>query len=284
MKRNTILMSAVLMALGCAGAASAQDQQQCAKEAMQLKTQIDQSNVADSDRARMEDSLSEAQSADVARCGQIVSRVKRELGSGADAGSDDYSSSSTQDSAGEPTAGASDDAENGYAAGHAAADEALPDQPGGSDYGQQSAADTTMQDEGYASAQQTMQNQPSTQAQTQAPSGAGAAANAMLATLSTDDVVDKPVKTPNGEKVGEVEQIVVEKDATAENAHGYAVIGYGGLLGIGKNQVVMDLDQLQLTADGAIQVPATDEDDFAAYPKYEKDQYQAYRGELARLL
>ena len=104
MKPNLILMTAVALALGSAGAYAAQDAEQCAQDALQLKMQIEQSNLADPDRAKLESSLSEAQATDLARCEQIVERVKREVGASVDATTtDDYgdaASSETSNAAG----------------------------------------------------------------------------------------------------------------------------------------------------------------------------------------
>ena len=51
-----------------------------------------------------------------------------------------------------------------------------------------------------------------------------------------------------------------------------------------RNQVVVDLDKLELTADGNIRVPATDEDAFSAYPQYEEKNFQTYQGDLCTVL
>src|SRR6185295_16539168 len=99
MKRNLMLMTAVALALGTAGVRAAQDADECAQNATQLKMQIEQSNLADPDRAKLESSLSEAQSTDLARCDEIVARVKRELGASADATTkDDYGAASRETS------------------------------------------------------------------------------------------------------------------------------------------------------------------------------------------
>ena len=264
MKGNTLLASAVVLALGCSGAAWGQGAQECTQEATQLKLQIEGSNLADSDRARLEDSLSEAEHADVARCGQIVARVKRELGAGADAApEDEYSSSATSDAP--------------DTMGDSPADTTVT-QPGMPD----ASGDMVAQGDSSTPAQPAMNDQGATSA---TAAGAAMSANAELALLSTEDVVNKPVQGMGGEKVGEIEAIVVNKaTAGSSKPRGYAVIGYGGLFGIGESEVLMDLDRLQLTADGGLQVPAANEDDFDAYPKYEEEQFQAYNGELGALL
>jgi sporulation protein YlmC with PRC-barrel domain len=99
--------------------------------------------------------------------------------------------------------------------------------------------------------------------------------------MTSDELVDKPVKDANGEEVGEINAIVVDRDATQ---HAYAVVEYGGVLGIGEKEVLVDLEKLELTADGSIRVPATDEDAFSAYPRYEEKLYQKYEGDLGSLM
>src|SRR5262245_16152418 len=98
MKPNLILIAAVALALGTSGARAAQDADECAQNATQLKMQIEQSNLADPDRAKLESSLSEAQSTDLARCEQIVARVKREIGASADETTkDDYGAAASRE-------------------------------------------------------------------------------------------------------------------------------------------------------------------------------------------
>ena len=67
MKRNTILTSAVVLALGCGGTAAAQDSQECANSAMKLSAEIAQSTIADATKAEFMKALSEAQSGGLSR-------------------------------------------------------------------------------------------------------------------------------------------------------------------------------------------------------------------------
>jgi hypothetical protein len=372
MKRNLMLMAAVALALGTAGARAAQNADECAQSATQLKMQIEQSNLSDPDRAKLESSLNEAQSADLARCEQIVARVQREIGASADSThTDDYGAAASRETAtaagaaagtteaspssttgmpsgsdqspattdratglsgsssesaatdrkpttgtsktGSSTAGSSGATGTGYEPGHATAQETLPNQPGANQNTE--AADTTMKDEGYASPEATTEGgaagpdddmsakMPEANdatgangAQT-APVNPGAASTTMqtmdevanrpnpsadkLRAMTSDELVDKPVKDANGEDVGEINAIVVDRNATP---HAYAVVEYGGVLGIGEKHALVDLDKLELTADGSVRVPATDEDALSAYPRYEEKLYQKYEGDLGRLL
>jgi len=287
MTRNTTLTAAVLLALAGAGAATAQDTQQCNSTATQLKAQIDAAALSDPDRAKLEDSLSEAQTADIARCEQIVSRISRELKAGGDTGGtnpdtgEDYSSqdgSNTQPA--DPSA---------YEQGHAAAAESLPEHPGAAANATDPAS-TTMQDEGYASAQATMsESQSASDSATAATTGnatssagtKGGTATSALSAMTADQLVDKPVKATNGKEIGEIDKIVIDR---TPQGHGFAVIGVGGLLGVGETKVLVDLDQLQLTADGSLRVPVASKEDVEALPRYDEAHYQQYQGELGHLL
>ena len=319
MKRNTILTSAVALALTCAGAVAAQDNaQECAAKAAQLKTQIEASELADSDRAKLEDSLSEAATADLARCDQIVSRVERELGVSKDetsAGSADDDYSSANEAAESSSASASTTVNSGYEEGHAAAAASMPDHPGAA-ANQTDPASTTMKNEGYASPEATTANEDeptTTESETSSDDGtttssatsdydtttssqagttsatsstatttsAETDAGESLAGMTAGDLVNKRVKTADGKDVGEIDAVVTDK---MSQEHGYAVVGVGGVLGVGEKQVLVDLDQLQLTADGHIQVPANDATDLDSLPRYDEDHFEKYEGDIGRLL
>jgi hypothetical protein len=99
--------------------------------------------------------------------------------------------------------------------------------------------------------------------------------------MSAEDLIDKPVQGGVGRQVGAIDAIVTDKTAAS---HGYAVIGFGGKFGFGERQVLLRLDQLKVSADGSIRVPASDETALAEYPEYVEQNYTDYKGEMARLL
>ena len=335
MKRNTILTSAVAIALGC-GAAVAQDSQECANSAMKLSGQIAQSTMPDAAKAAFMKDLSEAQAADYARCAQVVARVQLAAGTTPDESTneDDSSASAAKLRAGEGA---------GYEQGHASADAALATHPGASanDSGAAGVSASGEVEEGYASPQATMEGDASARAKPTAdkpvaaddntgyekghasadaalPAHPGAASNDSSATgvsasgeveqgyaspqatmagdsgatdkgsatnalssMSAADLIDKPVQNAAGEKLGEIDAIVTDKTGSAR---GYAVIGSGGMLGVGEKQVLVHLDKLQVANDGTIQLPTSDKKDFDAYPEYVEEDFKAYDGAIAQVL
>ena len=78
---NTSLAAAVLAALHAPTTAVAQEQE-CSSEAARLTTEVGKSTITDAAKADLMEALAEAKAADVARCEQVVSRVRQELGIG----------------------------------------------------------------------------------------------------------------------------------------------------------------------------------------------------------
>ena len=148
MKRNRILASAVVLVLGCSGTAiAAQSAAECSSEAVRLTTEVGNSTITDAAKADLTKALDEARDADLARCEQVVSRVRRELGIGPE--TSDSSSANDATSTSESA---------GYEAGHASASESLPKHPGAAanDSSSQSVSESGETEQGYASANETM--------------------------------------------------------------------------------------------------------------------------------
>jgi sporulation protein YlmC with PRC-barrel domain len=303
MKRNLILTSAVLLALSV-GAGAAEDTQDCREKAAALEQQVQNSTKTEAEKASMTASLNDAKSSDLAGCEQVVGRIERELSAIPEDSSspDSYSSPS---SATEPASGSKDPADAGtsggaYEPGHASAEASMPTHPGAdaNDSADMGVSQTGEPQEGYASPQATSptsgssdpyaqgSNEPAAQTsmQTDSQMGAGepgADAGSKLAAMSAADLEEKPVVNAAGEEIGEIEKVVTDNSPQAK---GYAVIEYGGVLGLGEKQVLVDLDQLTVSESGNIQVPAAEADDFDAYPEYVETDYTEYDGSLARLL
>ncbi len=63
--------------------------------------------------------------------------------------------------------------------------------------------------------------------------------------LKVEDVEDMAVDGPHGKRIGEVEEVLEDADGNIRAV----VLEYGGFLGIGAKQVIVDLDKLQLGQD-----------------------------------
>ena len=125
----------------------AQSAAECSSEAVRLTTEVGNSKITDAAKADLTKALDEAKDADLARCEQVVSRVRRELGIGPET-----SDSSSAKDATSPSESA------GYEEGHASASESLPKQPGAAanDSSSQSVSESAEMEQGYASATETV--------------------------------------------------------------------------------------------------------------------------------
>jgi len=314
MNRNTKLIAAVCIALGGTSVAMAAPDE-CATKATQLKTQVETANLADSDRAKLEDSLAEAQSADVARCQQIVDRVSRDLSVGSktgvvnsDSSGDKTGSSSKPAAEGDQTSSTPSAITPDYEKGQLPATKTLPKREGEATSPTDETAATTPAEGDSTAEQSTSGDQTASGDQTpsdtsaptmsdeeaaaraggarmssaggdeQKPDEAGAKA---LKSMTTSEIVNKPVKATNGKKVGDIDSVVMDR---TPRGHGFAVVGVGGLFGLGEKKVVVDLDKLELTADGSIEAQVTDERELKGYTQYSEAHYQVYQGALSRLM
>lgn len=125
----------------------AQSAAECSSEAVRLRTEVGKSTITDAAKADLTKALDEAKDGDLARCEQVVSRVRRELGISSEA--PDSSSANAATSTSESA---------GYEAGHASASESLPQHPGAAanDSSSQSVSESGETEQGYASANETM--------------------------------------------------------------------------------------------------------------------------------
>ena len=78
-------------------------------------------------------------------------------------------------------------------------------------------------------------------------------------------VLGQPVFNGNGERIGDVDDIVIAPDM----ARSYAIIGVGGFLGVGKRDVVIRLSQLVRQANGKLVVVGATKDALKALPSFE---------------
>lgn len=98
------------------------------------------------------------------------------------------------------------------------------------------------------------------------------APNAALPSAITDmtakQLVGKSVYNSAGDRVGEVDDVVISK-AGAQTA---AVIGVGGFLGIGERKIALPVNQLQVQ-DNKVVALGLSEDSAKRLPEYRKDDW-----------
>jgi sporulation protein YlmC with PRC-barrel domain len=70
---------------------------------------------------------------------------------------------------------------------------------------------------------------------------AGAGAQSWYSALRGQELVEETLYGPNGERIGEIENVVVGPDGRSASA----VVGVGGFLGIGERRITIPLDQIR---------------------------------------
>ncbi len=88
-----------------------------------------------------------------------------------------------------------------------------------------------------------------------------------------DELIGKDVVNRNGNQVGDLENIVVDRQTNQP----YAVVEVGGVLGIGAKNVVIPFDQLQVGEDKITLMSQKSEDDLKTMPAYDKNRYSPLR-------
>ena len=92
-------------------------------------------------------------------------------------------------------------------------------------------------------------------------------------TMSAEDITGTKIVNNAGDEIGEVEQIVRDKN-TGEL---YAVVSVGGFLGIGDKKVAISVDDLKSQDEKLLSQLASNEEQLKAYPEYDETMY----GEVA---
>ena len=77
-------------------------------------------------------------------------------------------------------------------------------------------------------------------------------------------ILDKAVYNSGGEKIGEVEDLII----TPEKAVSYAIVGVGGFLGMAQHDVAIPVGQLKLDGD-KLMLPGATKEGLKALPKFE---------------
>ncbi len=101
-------------------------------------------------------------------------------------------------------------------------------------------------------------------------------------TMRAEQLVGKSVYNSAGERVGEIDQIVVNRNSRATAA----VVGVGGFLGVGEKKVVVPFDSMRMQGDRIV-APSLTKDGVSTLSAYESDGYYRYEptrslGELVR--
>ena len=107
-------------------------------------------------------------------------------------------------------------------------------------------------------------------------SGSGAAGSTALpqafARMSANDLVGKSVYNAAGERIGEIDDIVVGKSASTAPE---AVIGVGGFLGIGEKKAAIPLSSLSMQGDRIVASSLTKEQ-VQSMANYNASDYDKY--------
>jgi sporulation protein YlmC with PRC-barrel domain len=80
---------------------------------------------------------------------------------------------------------------------------------------------------------------------------------------SKKDLVGKPVYNDQGEKIGNIEDVIISPDRTAS----FAIIGAGGFVGLSKHTVAIPFKQLQLSS-SRIMLPGATKDAIKSLPEF----------------
>lgn len=101
-------------------------------------------------------------------------------------------------------------------------------------------------------------------------------------TMRTEELVGKTVYNSAGEKVGNVEEIVVNRNTRTTAA----VVGVGGFLGVGEKRIVVPLDRMRMQGDRML-APNLTKDSANTMQAYQRDNWYHYErnrtlGELVR--
>jgi putative membrane protein len=89
--------------------------------------------------------------------------------------------------------------------------------------------------------------------------------------VSVDQVLGSRVVNAEGQEVGEIEDLVLDRNQIA-----YAVVSVGGLLGIGEKRVAVPLDDLQLGEGETYLMSSATQEQLEQMPQYDEGQFQPY--------
>lgn len=91
-----------------------------------------------------------------------------------------------------------------------------------------------------------------------------------LAAMNPEDLVGGEVLNSEGEAIGEVEDVVADRDQVP-----HAVVSVGGFLGLGEKEVVVPMDRLTSGHEGQGLTTDLTQDELEGLPAYEEEQYSS---------
>ena len=79
------------------------------------------------------------------------------------------------------------------------------------------------------------------------------------------DIIGKTVYNESGERVGTIEDLIVAPDSAVS----FAIVGAGGFAGVGRHDVAIPVQQIQVMDDGRFVLPGATTDAIKALPRFE---------------
>jgi sporulation protein YlmC with PRC-barrel domain len=98
----------------------------------------------------------------------------------------------------------------------------------------------------------------------------GSAAAAAAPELLASDLIGRPVRSPNGDSVGEIADLVLSPADTVSSA----VVAVGGFFGVGEHEVEVPFDKLVVAPDRSTVLVTMSKEQLAATPEFSRDNLQ----------
>lgn len=86
--------------------------------------------------------------------------------------------------------------------------------------------------------------------------------------VDSETLVGKAIVNAAGDKIGEVESVVIDKDGSVA----YVIAGVGGFLGVGERDVALDWDDLTITGQGDRVTADMTKEQLEAMPEYKRPE------------
>lgn len=104
---------------------------------------------------------------------------------------------------------------------------------------------------------------------------AGAAVPSSFGGVKAGDLIGKDVYNGNGDRIGEIDDIILNRSSKATAA----VVGVGGFLGVGERKVALPMNQLAMKGDRVVAATSMTKDDLermAEYQERQDDQWERF--------